>query len=416
MHHLADPRVAPPDRGSRLLRHARRLGLAAALLGAAAAHPAGPPGTAPAAALPLAAAGAQPPPGGITLPRDEGSHPDWKTEWWYVTGWLEDAGGAPHGFQLAFFRNRGPADASHPSRFAPHQILLAHAAISDPQVGHIVHQERMERAGFGLAEAASDRLAVHIGDWELRRDEAGSLHAHVRGAALDLDLRLDESQPALLQGEQGLSRKGHDPRAFSWYYSLPQLRTSGTLRAGRSAAVAVHGSAWLDHEWSNAYLSDNAVGWDWTGLNFSDGAVLMAFRMRDPHGHTLWSSGSWRDAKGGTEQLTDGILSFQPGRVWTSPATGARYPVEWTLSWPGHELRLAPLFDDQEMDTRSSTATAYWEGAVLARPAGNAARTGGGRPDAGASRSRPATSAAGETPPVARGYLELTGYWRPLLF
>jgi len=216
----------------------------------------------------------------------------------------------------------------------------------------------------------------------------------VHGSALSLALRLQPTQPPLLEGEQGFSRKGHDPRAFSWYYSQPQLQVQGTVQGAHQSARQVTGSAWLDHEWSNAYVSDNAVGWDWTGLNFRDGAALMAFRMRDRRGQTLWSAGTWRDAEGRVTALGNGELRFEPGRHWTSTATGASYPLEWTLSWPGHTLQLQPLFDDQEMDTRASTGTAYWEGAVRARAPGD-----------------PAGAA-----PLARGYLELTGYWKPLQF
>ena len=26
----------------------------------------------------------------LTFPADEGSHPEFRIEWWYVTGWLQD--------------------------------------------------------------------------------------------------------------------------------------------------------------------------------------------------------------------------------------------------------------------------------------------------------------------------------------
>jgi predicted secreted hydrolase len=333
---------------------------------------------------------AAPTQGALRFPQDEGAHPEWKTEWWYVTGWLEDATGQKRGFQITFFRNRGPADASHSSRFAPQQILLAHAALSDPARGRIAHEERVARRGFDLADFQTDRLDVHIDDWFLQRGSDGDLHAQVSTSGFALDLQFHASQLPLLEGEQGLSRKGHDPRAFSWYYSLPQLRVQGSLRTAAPArSLTVHGSAWLDHEWSNAYVGDGATGWDWTGLNFDDGSALMAFRMRDAQGQTLWSSGTWRDAQGRTTVFPRGTLQFLPGRRWISPATGASYPVEWTLRWPGQSITLVPLLDDQEMDTRISTGTAYWEGAVQAQRPGGAA---------------------------GRGYLELTGYWKPLQF
>ena len=225
----------------------------------------------------------------------------------------------------------------------------------------------------------------------------GPLKARISGRDLALDLALVASQPPLLEGDHGMSRKGRDPRAFSWYYSEPALQVSGTLRGAEGATRTVRGQAWLDHEWSNAYVGDGATGWDWTGLNFRDGSALMAFRMRDAAGKTVWSNGTWREARGSAINLGNGQLDWQAGRTWTSPATGARYPLEWTVRWPGHQLRLTPLFDDQEMDTRSSTGTAYWEGAVNAYD---------GAAPAGA--AMPA--------PLARGYLELTGYWKPLHF
>ena len=327
--------------------------------------------------------------GALRFPQDEGAHPDWKTEWWYVTGWLEDGSGPPRGFQVTFFRNRGPADATHVSAFAPRQILLAHAALSDPRRGSILHAERVARSGFGLAEFRTGDTGVHIDDWSLERSDGGALLATVQTADFALRLRFLPTQPVMLEGQHGRSQKGHDARAFSWYYSLPHLAVSGTLSARGQAAASVHGSAWLDHEWSNAYVGDHAVGWDWTGLNFTDGSALMAFRMRNAQGETVWSSGTWRDAHGQVLTLGNGALQFVPGRNWTSAATGARYPVEWTLRWADQEVALSPLMDNQEMDTRMSTGTAYWEGAVTA------VRRGA---------------------PVARGYLELTGYWKPLQF
>ena len=362
------------------------------------------------AALPATIEPGAAPQGTPRFPLDEGAHPAWKTEWWYVTGWLADSTGRPCGFQVTFFRNRGPADATHASAFAPHQILLAHAAVSDPRVGHIVHEERLARAGFSLAEAQAGRLDIHIDQWQLRRDERGTMTAHIAGRDLALDLTLVATQPPLLEGDHGLSHKGHDPRAFSWYYSEPALQVSGTLRGAEGSTRVVHGQAWLDHEWSNAYVGDGASGWDWTGLNFVDGSALMAFRMRDANGRTLWSNGTWRDRRGTTVALGNGQVDWQAGRSWTSPATGAVYPLEWEVRWPGHQVSLRPLFDDQEMDTRASTGTAYWEGAVTAFES-----AGGGA--GGAAGGTPPAAAPGPTPvPLAHGYLELTGYWKPLHF
>ena len=47
------------------------------------------------------------------------------------------------------------------SRFAPTQLLFAHAAIADPALGRLRHDQRAARAGFGLAQASEshDRRA-----------------------------------------------------------------------------------------------------------------------------------------------------------------------------------------------------------------------------------------------------------------
>ena len=42
----------------------------------------------------------------LRFPRDHGSHPDYRTEWWYATGWVTDTAGNAYGIQVSFFRNR----------------------------------------------------------------------------------------------------------------------------------------------------------------------------------------------------------------------------------------------------------------------------------------------------------------------
>jgi len=294
----------------------------------------------------------------LVFPRDYGAHPDFRTEWWYVTGWLD----GPLGFQITFFRARPEEQSDNPSSFNPRQILFAHAALSDPHRGHLVHDQRAARAGLSLAEAETARTAVWIDDWSLVRESDG-YHAKVVAREFAFDLTLAPHGPPVLQGDHGLSRKGHRPEEASYYYSEPQLAVTGKLD-GR----AITGSAWLDHEWSSAYLAPEAAGWDWTGINLNDGGSFMAFQMRAK--------------KGGIHYAPPGV-HFEPRRWWRSPRTGVQYPVEMQVN----ELRLVPLMDDQELDARASVGTVYWEGAVRAYR---------------------------EKSEVGRGYLELTGYWQPM--
>jgi predicted secreted hydrolase len=338
-------------------------------------------------ASPAAAVDYRPVRPGVSLafPQDHGAHPDFRTEWWYATGWLKTARGEDLGFQITFFRTRTGADPANPSRFTPQQILFAHAALSDPAQGRLRHAQRLARAGFGLAEAKSGDLDIVLDDWSMQRRPDGTIRGRVTGEDFSLDLVFAPAQPPLLQGARGYSQKGPDPAEASHYYTLPHLNVSGTLtRGGKPEPVT--GTGWLDREWSSTLMNKNATGWDWLGLNMDDGGALTLFRMRHKDGSALWAGGSWRDARGQYTMLKPGDVRFLPGRNWKSPRTGATYPVapilEVQLPTGLKRLPVKPLMDDQELDSRKGGGPVYWEGAV--------------------------------TVPGGRGYLEMTGYLTPL--
>jgi predicted secreted hydrolase len=322
---------------------------------------------------------------GLRFPRDHASHPAYRTEWWYVTGWLRDPEGREFGVQVTFFRNRPQVAEDNPSRFAPRELVFAHAALADPRLGRLRHDERAARSGFDLAGADTDRARIWIDDWSLAM-EGDAYVARIAAREFALDLRFAPTQPVLLQGADGFSRKGPDPRQASYYYSRPHLAVTGAIETdGRRTAVT--GRAWLDHEWSSEIMGSDAIGWDWVGLNLDDGGALMAFRMRDGRGAASWAGGTVRAADGTVRTFAPADVDFVPRRRWRSPRTQTEYPIAWTLHAGPDEYAIEPLFDDQELDARASTGTIYWEGAVRASRGGRA---------------------------VGRGYLELTGYWRPL--
>ena len=343
----------------------------------------------------------------LVFPRDYGAHPSYRTEWWYVTGWLQtdanaaSVAGASLGFEATFFRSRPVLDDANPSRFAPNQLLFANVALSDPHEGSLQHDQRIARSGFGLADASETDTAVHIDDWSLERNADGHYRLNVATSGFTFAFTLAPTQPVLVNGAGGYSRKGPLPDEASYYYSVPWLQVDGMLeRGGHSTGNAgrVRGQAWLDHEWSSAPLADEAVGWDWIGINFDDGGALMALQIRDKAGRKFWAGGTLRTADGNTHTLTPDSVSFTPLRHWRSPHTGAQYPVAMRVDAQDLHLTLVPLMDDQEFDSRASTGAVYWEGAVTAFQA-DAASTG---------TAKTAAKPAGK--PLGRGYLELTGY------
>jgi predicted secreted hydrolase len=322
----------------------------------------------------------------LEFPRDFGAHPGHRVEWWYVTGQLDGAGRSI-GFQVTFFRLRNPEAESNPSRFKPAQLLFAHAAIGDPVRGRLLHDERVARSLAPLAEAREDDTDVRIDDWSLRR-EGRQYRAHIPADGFSLELTFAPTQPVMLQGERGFSRKGPTPAAASYYYSEPHLRVAGRLTV-EGKPIEVYGTAWLDHEWSSELLVAGATGWDWIGVNLDDGGALMAFRIRGKDGAAVWSGATYRSPRGEQRSLPPAAVRFSPARSWRSPRTGTLYPVAMTIEIEGRAWRVEPLMDDQELDARASTGTLYWEGAVRV------------------------TGPGGER---GRGYLELTGYGQPLAF
>lgn len=320
----------------------------------------------------------------LRFPADHGAHPDFRTEWWYITGWLDTPKGKK-GFQITFFRTKPDIDTPNPSAFVPRQVIFAHAALSDPRHGRLRHAARISRAGFGLAQAKVGDMDVAVDDWRLWRGADGRMHAKIAGEGFNFDLTFTPTQGVILQGEGGYSRKGPDPAEASHYYSWPHLKVAGQLIDG-DGKRAVTGQAWLDREWSSTLMNAQAVGWDWLGLNLEGGGALTLFRMRDGDGGALWAGGSLRDAAGNLTVLGRDDVRWQAAGWWQSPRSKARWPVrpvvEYRIAGQWRRIAVQPLMADQELDSRAGGGPLYWEGAV--------------------------TVAGG------RGYLELTGYGAPL--
>jgi len=323
----------------------------------------------------------------LVFPRDRGTHPAFRTEWWYITGHAStEADKRAFGFQLTFFRSRVDATQGMASKFAAKQLLFAHAALTDVQGKKLWHDQRIARGGFGIATASESDMDVKLRDWSLKA-EGHQYIAELPSSDFGLKLGFEETQDVLLQGKQGLSRKGPKDKQASYYYSQPQLAARGSLRL-KGQDFAVSGKAWLDHEWSEEILHPDAAGWDWIGMNLTDGSALTAFRLRTRDGGTLWDGGSFRSPKGGLYTFSRGEVIFKPVRYWKSPLTQTTYPVEWIVRTPADFYTVRAVIDNQELDSRQSTGAIYWEG-LSELIDSNGKRVG-------------------------MGYLEMTGYSQPL--
>jgi predicted secreted hydrolase len=334
------------------------------------------------------------------FPRDLAFHPDYKTEWWYITGHLQledDAQAEPLGYQLTFFRSAlAPRDSlANATAWDPEDLIMAHAAISDPNTGTHTFSEVIWRTtpflgGFG--SPGEERLAwcrAPAGtdaQWQLDWRN-GSFHLGVRDDAkgLRFDLECTPTRPRVFHGQQGFSPKTAEGKSGSLYFSQTRMQTTGTVfREGR--AIPVRGSSWLDREIFTSSLGENQKGWDWAALGLDDGRDIMLYSLRDQSGEQDFASGTLVDGNG-SRPLAAEQWDLTALEHWTSEDTGSKYPVRWKLSLPdeGLDLLIRAVLPDQE-NVSERTGIHYWEGAVTVHPWDDRNRM------------------------LGRGFVELTGY------
>jgi predicted secreted hydrolase len=300
----------------------------------------------------------------FTFPQDHGPHNDYRAEWWYYTGNLADAEGNRYGYQFTIFRRAiVPQPPQRPSEWANNQIYFAHFTVTDVSGETFTFHERYSRARPGLAGAQAWPLYhVWIDDWEAK--EIGPEQVRVKAETKDIaiDLTLEQAKPAALQGDHGLSAKSEEPGNASYYYSLTNNPTEGTITTPRGT-FAVTGNSWVDREWSTSDLGEGAVGWDWFSLQLDDNRELTFFYIRREDGSIdPISAGILVNPDGSTTYLAVDDIALSSFDTWTSPHSGATYPAAWRVAVPseGIDLEVTPLVNDQELNVSFT----YWEGAV----------------------------------------------------
>lgn len=325
-----------------------------------------------------------------SFPRDLGAHPEYRTEWWYFTGNLSDEAGNIYGYQLTFFRHGlrlAPDDARNP--WSVRDLYLAHFTVTDVTKKSFVLDERASRTGPRLAGARTEGLDVWLLNWSARSAGA-TITLNARSDRQEIALTLTPRKPLVLQGEEGLSRKGPNRGQASYYVSYTDLATEGLIRTAEgSKAIRVRGVSWFDHEFGSNQLTAEQAGWDWFSLHLSDGRDLMLYFLRRSDGTVeRASSGTIVSPNGASRHLPLSAIHADVLAHWKSPNSKAVYPARWRIRVPSEQIDLtvAPLLPDQELVTSASTAVTYWEGAVAGE----------------------GTSAGSAV--TAQGYVELTGY------
>lgn len=306
------------------------------------------------------------------FPRDHFSHPDYQTEWWYYTGNLHAADGHRYGFELTFFRQgtvlTPEAAEAEVATWRPDQLYLAHLALSDIDGQRFHHTERLNRAGPGLAGAALSDGQYWNGNWQVGWTALPGEQQELTAVCerLKLHLNFHSLKAPVIQGQDGVSKKGPKEGQGSHYISLTRLQAGGELTE-KGSSVQVRGLAWMDHEFFTEPRSSDLAGWDWFAIQLNDDEELMLYRLRDQSGKAdPYSSGAYIDSKGNVRFLSAQQFSLTPGETWRSEQSGASYPITWHIGVPGLELGLTEetQLKNQELWSKESASPGYWEGAV----------------------------------------------------
>jgi predicted secreted hydrolase len=347
------------------------------------------PRLSPGQALPVAGFRPALPGRAFTFPADHRAHPEFKTEWWYYSGQLQDAEGRDYGYQLTFFRvglKPGPIPSTG-SRWRLREVYLAHVAVTEVRSKKFSYAEKAARGNLGLAGAETEGFRVWIENWSVAA--AGEAQVLIAGdRRLGLHLQVRPSGPPVIHGSDGISRKGAGIGQASHYYSLTRMPTQGRITV-QGRTIAVQGLSWMDHEFGSNQLQPEQIGWDWFSLNLGSQAELMLYQIRHRDGRVdPYASGTMVFKNRIPQPLSREDFSIGVLKTWKSPRSQATYPAGWRIVVPREELilKVTPVLADQELVTLKSTRVIYWEGLVTVE---------------GTRAGQPVTG---------RGYVELTGY------
>jgi len=286
----------------------------------------------------------------FVFPDDDGAHPDYRIEWWYITANLTGDDGRDYGLQWTLFRTAFSPDTG--DGWSSPQLWMGHAAVTTPDAHYVT--ERLARGGIGQAGVIAEPFEAWIDEWAFTGPDTD---AQLRASGPDFayDMQMSATGPRVFHGADGYSVKSASGQA-SYYYSQPFFDIRGTLELP-DGDVAVTGSAWLDREWSSQPLADDQSGWDWFSLSFDDGYKLMGFVLRGADDYT---QATLIAPDGATTAYPDGAFAAVP--VAISDVGGRDVPTVWQVRLPdaGIDVTVSAVNTQSWM----KTTVPYWEGPV----------------------------------------------------
>jgi hypothetical protein len=233
----------------------------------------------------------------------------------------------------------------HYIRLTPPQGPVTQAMVSvlDPVTGKSLSEEKDYKPSEVAFSTASLDVQTPTGGLS---GDASAMHVTGRFQRINVDLTLAQQGPLLANLGTGILPFYGD---INYEYALPSMKTSGSVVVD-GKRYEVDGVSWFDRQWGQMAQSFWAhMQWSWMGVSLDNGDRISLWDIIDGDKEHAFATLLHLDGRHeivDVEPLAQGATS-----IWTSSASGHRYPTHWVVSIPTLKgyLRVAPLVQEQEL-------------------------------------------------------------------
>jgi predicted secreted hydrolase len=258
--------------------------------------------------------------------RDHFSHRGARTEWWYFTSVLTTpARKAPVGLEVTFFSVKTLVDS-----------VIVHAAVTDVDGQKYSYTGMVLPVHIPFTSDAQTVIALfgnRVGFSEDRNSLV--IDTRLRGLQVHCSCAI---QDVMAQGAGGILEMQNRPGDASYYFTLPNLRTEGTIVLN-GESLPVTGLTWHDHQWGNFNVVN--LKWDWFSLRFDDEDLYVMLFNFDRWGTTYGAGNVYQHGR---------TMRVERFEVRTSDVCVAQNGITYRIDW---ELR---IFENPEVSTPFMTA------------------------------------------------------------
>lgn len=294
----------------------------------------------------------------IKFPEDEIAH-DCIIEWWYINGHLTGDDGNRYAFMDCLFKAKvKEVEIPFLSKIPLKTMYFSHSIISDinnkkfyPVVDYLSIVSKDSFTKPLLFVNYTDPLIIN-GYVNSVMEETDMFNYHVKTGNMDLTMK--SMKKPLLEGGTGFVNLGGKG---SFYYSLTNLKTEGTIRLG-DKIIRVKGKSWMDHQWADVSYSKDQ--WTWFSIQLDNEIEIVCYEYTN----VKTSSKSYLASisrSNGVQEHTEKVTITPLTRKWKSPKTRNTYTLSWRIEVPSWNMwfEVEPMIENQEM---VFGAIKYWEG------------------------------------------------------